>query len=191
MNYNTIQALAHAYPQLEGSKILMLLSEHPNRPVLSTVLELALSQKITIPEAEQGHFHPLGVPLTDYQTLKEIDKRLLRLNQLKAQYLSERSRGFSEKNADLSDTRAGFSERNAESSPFDEEIKALIRYRKDCTKPWGEIKNSDDELRQAYRRHYAAIHRLFAKAEKDGFQAAVAIVKRSLRLGYSSMVKDE
>ena len=211
MNYNTIQALARAYPGLEGSKILALLIRHPNRPIFSTVLELALSTDLSVDEAEASIYHPSAIPMTDERALKEIDKRLLRLNQLKAQYLSETggnsnqtSRGFSENGADLSDTRAGFSktnsgicdtragfsekgagfsEKNAESSPYDAEIKELIRYRLDCTRPNGAPKSFPDEYRRAYRRHAAAIRRLLAKADHDGHHEAVAIVKRALKLG--------
>ena len=183
MKDNAIQIITNSYPQLEGSKILKLLSAHPNRPILSTVLELALYQKITIPEAEQGLFHPLGVPLTDSQTLKEIDKRLVRLFALKAQHTGETA------NQNKARNLARHSQ-DSVSSPFDAEISALIRYRKECTHPWGGIKNSDDELRRAYRRHYAAIHRLFNKAVREGLHEAVAIVKRSLRLGYSSLIRD-
>jgi len=169
MKYNTIQALAHAYPGLEGSKILALLIRHPNRPIFSTVLELALSTNLSVDEAEASIYHPSAIPMTDERSLREIDKRLLRLNQLKAQYLS--------------DTRAGFSENGAESSPYDAEIKELIRYRLDCTRPNGAPKSFPDEYRRAYRRHAAAIRRLLVKAEHDGHHEAVAIVKRTLKLG--------
>jgi len=174
---NAIEMITQSYPRHAGSKILTLLSECPNRPILSTVIELALTRKMTVAEAEQGYYHPVGMPLTDAQTLRELDQRLIRLNELKAQYLSDRQQQ-SIGNED-------------ESSPYDEEIKQLIRYRKECTQPWGAIKNSDDELRKAYRRHYAAIQRLFARAERDGQHEAVAIVRRSLKLGYASCLRDE
>jgi hypothetical protein len=182
MNFNTIQALAHAYPGLEGSKILALLIRHPNRPIFSTVLEIALSTDLSVDEVEASIYHPSAIPMTDERTLKEIDKRLLRLNQLKAQYLSETG-------ADLSDTRAGFSEKNAESSPYDAEIKELIRYRQDCARPNGAPKSFPDEYRRAYRRHAAAIRRLLAKADHDGHHEAVAIVKRTLKLGRMASLK--
>lgn len=175
MKDKAIEMITQSYPRHAGSRILTLLSECPNRPILSTVIELALSRKMTVSEAEQGHYHPLGLPLTDAQTLRELDRRLIRLNELKAQYLSDRQ-----------EQSIG---NEKETSPFDAEIRQLIRYRKQCTKPWGAIKNSDDELRKAYRRHYAAIQRLFARAERDGQQEAVAIVRRSMKLGYSSMLR--
>lgn len=162
-----LKCICQSYPQLEGTKILKLLADESNRPILSTVLELVLTGKLSIKEAELAYYHPLGIPLTDYRTLQEIRRRMRRLNAMKAQYLS---------------SHAG------EQSPYDAELKALIKYCKECTKPSGAIKNSSDELRRAYRRQYAAIRRLFAKAEADGHQEAVAIVKRNLRLGYSSMI---
>jgi hypothetical protein len=165
MKDKAIRVLNMAYPKHEGSKLLNLLSAEPNRPVLSTVIELALAQKITLSEAEQGHYHPLGIPLTDTRTLREIDHELKRLTELKAHYLGETG---------------------AEESPFDQEIAQLTGYRKECTKPGGGIRNSNEELRKAYRRQAAAIRRLLAKAERDGHHEAVAEVKRTLKLGFSS-----
>jgi hypothetical protein len=168
MDPDGLRKLLAEYPSHEGSKLLALLLTEPNRPVLSTVIELALTLKLTLREAEQGFYHPVGIPLTDEQTLRDVDRELQRLIAQKAAYLAQHK---------------------AEDSPFDEDIRHLIRYRKQCTKPWGAIKHSDDELRKAYRRHYAAIQRLLARAEKDGHHEAVAEVKRTLKLGYSSVLR--
>lgn len=188
-----IQNIVEHYPQMEGGKILALLIRHPNRPIFSTVLELALSTDLSLDEAEASIYHPSAIPMTDERTLKDLDKRLLRLNQLKAQYLSETGRdindtsnGFSEKSSGICDARAGFSKNGAESNPYDAEIKELIRYRLDCTRPNGAPKSFPDEYRRAYRRHAAAIRRLLVKAEHDGYHEAVAIVKRTLKLGRMS-----
>jgi hypothetical protein len=183
MKDTALQMIIQRYPGMEGSKILRLLGERPNLPILSTVLELALYRGITIPEAEQGYYHPLGLPLTDAKTLREIDQRLIHLTRLKEEQL--RAREYLNTSPGSESSPA-----DKQSNPYDAEISALIRYRKECTKPWGGIKHSDDELRRAYRRHYAAIHRLFNKAGREGLHEAVAIVKHSLRLGYSSLIRD-
>lgn len=163
-----LYTLIDSYPDLEGSKLLRMLEQHPNRPIFSTVLELVLSTDLGVDEAEASIYHPSAIPMVDYKTLREIDRRLFSLIEKKTHYLG---------------TCGG------DSSPFDVEIKALTKYRRDCTKPNGSPKSFPDEDRKAYRRQAAAIRRLFAKAEKEGHHEAVSIVKRSLKLGRMSMLK--
>lgn len=167
MKRYTIQELTESYPQLEGAKILSLLIRHPNRPIMSTVMELALSTELNVDEAENQVYHPAAIAMTDQRTLREVDLRLLRLQELKAMYLADLDKEISPDH----------------SNPYDTEIKQLMKYRKECTRPNGTPKSFQDEYRRAYRRQYAAIRRLLAKAEADGHDEAVAIVKRSLRLG--------
>jgi len=159
-----LKLIIDSYPTLEGSKILKLLADARGVPIISTAIEMGLSG-CSMEYATQRHYHPLGIPLTDSKTLQDTKKRLNRLVELKAEYISNRG---------------------CENCPYDTEIAGLVRYLKECTKPNGSIKNHSDEIRRAYRRQYAAIRRLFAKAEADGLHDAVAIVKKQLKLGYSS-----
>ena len=85
--------------------------------------------------------------------------------------------------------RAPRGRHKASPSPYDEEIEALRKYRKESTRPNGKLQSFPDEIRKAYRRHAAAIRRLFTKAEKAGHREAVEIVKRSLKPGYYSVLE--
>lgn len=173
---NVVRELTERYPELEGAKILNLLSSHPNRSLMNTVVELALTPPLSVDEAEASVFHPAAIPMTDYQTLRELDKRLKRLFHLKAHYLAEQ------------EANPGFDAKTSP-SPYDEEIEALRKYRKESTRPNGKLQSFPDEIRKAYRRHAAAIRRLFTKAEKAGHREAVEIVKRSLKPGYYSVLE--
>lgn len=68
-------------------------------------------------------------------------------------------------------------------SAIDTEIKALIRYRRQCVRPGGAIRNFADENRRAYQMISAAIKRVLNKAEADGHHEAVAIIRRNLKQG--------
>jgi hypothetical protein len=94
--------------------------------------------------------------MTDEQTLRCVDKRLNRLIELKA-----------------------FNATTA----YDDEIQALIRYRKETTLPTGKIKCFNDDDSKAYDRLRKDIDTLLKQAEKDGYSEAVAIVKRCLHRG--------
>ncbi len=167
---SAINTLAQAYPTLEGSRILKVMNESPNRPVRSTALEIALHTGLDVEQAEKTIYHPSAIPMVDSKTLLDIDRRMIALIDAKAHYLTE-----------IGGT----------SSPFDVEIAALTKYRKECTKPNGSPKSFPDEDRRAYRRQAAAIRRLLEKAEKDGHYEAVAIVKQNLRLGRTLLLCDE
>ena len=75
MKDTAIDIITQSYPRHAGSKILTLLSECPNRPILSTVIELALSRKMTVSEAEQGHYHPLSIALIAMAMVATIQKK--------------------------------------------------------------------------------------------------------------------
>lgn len=163
-----VRTIIENYPDWGGSKILDLLSQTPDQPIHSNALEHAIEFNISPLEAAAVVYHHRAVPITDFATLKAVDLRLKKLISLKAEYLC----------------REGVPE-----SPYDTEIQALIRYRRDCSKPNGAPKSFPDEDRRAYRRQAAAIRRLFARAEQDGHHEAVAIVKRQLSLGRQAIFK--
>jgi len=167
---NAINTLAQAYPALEGTRILRVMQGSTNCPVRSTALEIALHTGLDVEQAEKTIYHPPAIPMVDSKTLFEIDRRMIALIDAKAHYLTEIG---------------------GASSPYDEEIAALTKYRKECTKPNGSPKSFPDEDRRAYRRQAAAIRRLLEKAEKDGHHEAVAIVKQSLKLGRTLLLCDE
>jgi hypothetical protein len=159
---NTVKKLIDTYPEWEGSKILETLLHNPDLPIQSSTLEHAVAFKLSPVEAEATIYHHPPIAMTDYATLQAVDKRLKKLILLKAEYLSQQQCG---------------------NSPYDAEIKALVRYRKESTNLNGAPKSFPDEDRKAYCRQAAAIRRLLARAEQDGHHEAVAIVKRQLSLG--------
>lgn len=162
MHARKITPLTHmlnAYSDWEGSRILDLLVCHPNLPIFSSVIESCLLQNLSPLEASNAHYHLVPIKMTDYDTLKAVDKRL---NQLIAQKANAQGNSLAE---------------------LESEMAALIHYRKECTVPGGGIKCFHDEDRAAYRRQSAAIRRLLNKAEQQGHHEAVAIVKACLRQG--------
>jgi hypothetical protein len=167
---NEAYELCKLYEKHEGSKLLMVLLRNPNRPIFSTVLEIVIHSNIELARAEASVYHPSAVPMTDYKTIVRVKSELVKLIDKKAAYLAVN---------------------DEERSPYDDDIKSLKRYYRETCLPNGTPKSFPDEYRRAYRRHYAAIRRLFARAKKDGHAEAVAIVKRQLRLGRQSIFKTE
>ncbi len=68
-------------------------------------------------------------------------------------------------------------------SAIDAEINALIRYRHQCVRPGGAIRNFSAEKNRAYDMVRNSINRVLKKAEADGHHEAVALIKASLKQG--------
>ena len=148
--------LVSTYPTLKGARLLELLYTNPNSPISSCALELCLENGVELEQASLHGYIPIPIPYTDAKTLLDIDKRLNKLIELKAE---------------------------TKCDDYDSEIQALTSYRRKCLLPNGHISCFPDHSNVAYNRQKAAIHRLFAKAEADGHHGAVRIVKQKLRLG--------
>jgi len=151
-----LSRLLDSYPDWEGSRLLDLLIQSPNAPIHASHLEKCLTLSLTPQEAEQLHQDFAPIPMTDYQTLNAIDKRLNRLTRLKAE---------------------------SDSPAWDQEIAALTSYRRACTTPFGTIRSFTDADDKAYHRQFAAIRRLLNRASAEGHHEAVAIIKQHLRKG--------
>ncbi len=153
-----IQTMLQTYPNFKGSKVIDLLYAHPDTPIPAADMELALNLQIPPDFINRKRYHFAPIRMTDEQTLRCVDKRLNRLIELKA-----------------------FNATTA----YDDEIQALIRYRKETTLPTGKIKCFNDDDSKAYDRLRKDIDTLLKQAEKDGYSEAVAIVKRCMRRGLS------
>lgn len=101
------------------------------------------------------------IPMTDNQTLHIVNKRLNALIAIQA---------------------------ISPQPEFDDEIKALIRYRRQCVRPGGGIRNFSDENHHAYQMVRNAINRVLKKAKADGHHEAVAIIKENLKFGKTFML---
>ena len=157
----SVKNIIDTYSYMEGAKVLDLLLAHPHQPIYASVLQNALSRGQTVDEARDATFHESCIPMTDYRTLHELDARLKRLIELKASALNDGN--------DCAD--------------LDSEIAALTQYRKECLRPGGHIKNFLDHDKQAYYRMNKAIKRFLIRAEKDGHQEAVGIIRHNLKQG--------
>jgi len=157
MNSNElVKTLLNNYPNFKGSKVIDLLYAYPDTPLPASDMELAVNLQIPPEFIFHNRYHFAPIQMTDSKTLRTIDKRLNHLLELKAFNTTDE---------------------------YDEEIQALIRYRKETTLPTGKIKCFNDEDSRAYDRLRKDIDTLLKQAEKDGYSEAVAIVKRCLRRG--------
>lgn len=143
-------------PDWEGAQILTTLAACPDQAIPASILETCIRQKLSPQTVQAAIYHLAALPMTDFQTLNAIAKRLNQLIQLKAESGSER---------------------------YDSEISALTQYRRECTTPYGSIRSFADADDKAYHRQFSAIRRLLCQAEKEGHHEAVAIVKQNLRKG--------
>lgn len=157
-----IQDIIGQYPDWEGCQVLEIMRQAPNQAIAASVVQNALSQHLTLSEAQHRQYHESCIPLTDSRTLRDVNKRIKQLIAMKAHALADNP---------ASDT-----------SKMDVEISQLKKYHKECRRPGG-IKNTNDNDRMAYRRFYAALNRLLKKAEADGHHEAAALIKQQLRLG--------
>ena len=166
---DSVRKVIDTYSYMQGAKTLDLLLNNANRPIYASVMETALSLGYSVDKAQAARFHESCIPMTDYRTLNEVDRRLKRLIELKAQAINEES----------------------DTSELDSEISALTRYRKECTRPGGYIKNFLDHDKKAYYRMNMAIKRFLLRAETDGHHEAVAIIRQNLKRGKMFRLRDE
>jgi len=155
-NNKAVRTLLNNYPNYKGSKVIDLLYAYPDTPLSASDMELAVNLQIPPEFVFRNRYHFAPILMTDAKTLRNIDKRLNHLIELKAFNATDE---------------------------YDEEIQALIRYRQETTLPTGKIKCFNDDDSSAYNRLRKNIDTLLKQAEKDGYSEAVAIVKRCLRRG--------
>jgi len=86
--------------------------------------------------------HANGIPQTDYQTLRDIDKRLERLIATKAELMTAQ----------------------LDYAYIDKETDALVDYRNETTRPNGNIKNFRQDVHREIQRHRKAFLRLLKAA---------------------------
>ena len=161
-----IRILSDNYPAWGGTKVLDLLCHYPDQPIYATTLERCLNEGISPAEAQSSLYHLAPIRMIDESTLTAVKKRLNQLINVEAS------------------SRSLIEETSRSIKPQDEasthEISALTAYLKESTLPNGAIKCFGDDDTKAYRRIWAAIHRLLKKAEADGHHEAVAIIKHNL-----------
>lgn len=150
--------------EMWGVRVITALIQMPDKNVHC----IALSHQVE--PAENRYLGPHGaekliqnlekLPMTDVKTLREVDRELNRLISIKAE-LKSAGQDFSEQ---------------------DREIEQLIKYRKECTRPNGTIKDFFCVENREYQRHRSAIKRLLDKAKKE-CPEAYYYVKSHLQMG--------
>jgi hypothetical protein len=134
------------HKDLWGSKLVVLLLSRPDEPFHV----IRLSHFINPPDCQGWHYEQFtrkyenccGILQTDTKTLKDIDKRLVKLIAVKAELVVN---------------KLNFTE-------VETEMQNLLKYRKETTKTNGRIKNFRQEIQNEVQRHRIAFTRLLDKA---------------------------
>jgi len=141
-----ISDFLQSHSDMWGSKIVFLLLSKPDEPIHV----IRLSHTIDPPSYPTWQFdrfrrtfeNNCGIPQTDKQTLRDIDKRLIKLIAIKAELMVN---------------ELDFAE-------IETEMQTLIEYRKETTKPNGRIKSFRLETQKEVKRHRISFQRLLDKA---------------------------
>lgn len=144
-----IREFMQSHSNLWGTKLVFLLLSKPDEPFHV----IRLTHTIEPPEFPAWKYDRFtrayesncGIPQTDSQTLKDIDQRLIKLIAIKAELVVN----------DLDFTH------------IEKEMQVLVGYRKETTRPNGNIKNFEQETRKEIKRHRTAFQTLLNKAQLE------------------------
>ncbi|MDP2172753.1 MAG: hypothetical protein Q8J62_03175, partial [Candidatus Cloacimonadaceae bacterium] len=147
---------------LEGARLISFLASHPGCSYLPEDIVWALDSRgmASLPHTENNIPRELPIPHTDAKTLRDVNRRLLKLSGLRSMRLAVEQ-----------DTLC-----------VDAEIAFLKNYLQECTRPGGIIKMIQFTDRRCYHRLHAAIKRFMTKI-RSSHPHCHALIKSHLNMG--------